>query len=81
MDDEGSLLTLNDPAMVLLGLAALIGLVAGAFWLKLARSIDLDGPTIKAPDPGSFFMAFACTGLALLTASAGFLLGRFTGRF
>ena len=72
---------LSDPASVLIGLGALCGLIAAAQWAKVARSIDESGEVVTGPDKRALGTAAAFTALAVGLASAGYLLGRFTGRF
>ena len=67
--------------MLLLGMAAVSGLAAGTYWLKVIRPIDTDGPALKGPDRDYLAKAAISTGAALLMASIGFLVSRFTGRF
>lgn len=73
---------ITDPAMVLLGLGALVACFAGVQWLRLFRlSRDLhkaDSPGTRARD--TLALAALSTSAALFLCAGGFLLGRLTGR-
>ncbi|MBY8335894.1 hypothetical protein KYN89_02415 [Alteriqipengyuania sp. NZ-12B] len=71
---------LLDPASVLVGLGALVGLFAGFAWHKVWRSIDTSGEAVTGPDKrGLKDAAFLSMGAFTLT-SAGYLFGVFFGR-
>ena len=69
---------LMDPASVMIGLGALAGLVAALVWFEVTRRLDAKPDTVPNEWLGR---AAVTTALALGLASAGYLLGRFTGRF
>lgn len=69
---------LYDPAGVLIGLGALVALVAAACWYRVFRALN------DAPDrlPSRWLGSAALlTAIVLGLVAAGYLLGRFTGRF
>lgn len=79
MDEATFPATAAGISMLLLGIAAVSGIAAGAYWLNVARSMEADGAAIKGPDRDHLAKAAIFTGIALLMASFRFLLGRFTG--
>ena len=79
--DDPSVAPITDPASVLVGLGALVGLFAALYWSRVARSVDPRGEVVKGPDLRSLASAVALTSVGLMLACAGYLLGRFTGRF
>jgi len=80
MDETAGNLLL-DPASVLVGVGALAGLIAARFWLQVSASAKTNGETIKGPLASQLGQAATFTAIALALASAGYLFGRFTGRF
>lgn len=72
---------LTDPSSVLVGLAAICGLFAAAYWARVARSGAASGEMGARPADRNLSTAAALTAFCLGLASAGYLLGRFTGRF
>ena len=79
--DEGSLAALTDPAGLMLGLGSLCAIFAAGMWWRVARAAE----TIAAPEGWQarnwLGHAATLTAVALALAGAGYLLGRFTGRF
>lgn len=70
-----------DPATVLLGFAALCGLLAAWYWWRVSSSVDTSGDVVRGPDKRSLSTAAFLTSLTLALASAGYLLGRLSGSF
>lgn len=72
---------ITDPASVLIGLGALCGLLAVKYWWGVARGASKlhlpDGRKARANLAIAAFLTAACLGLS----GAGYLIGRFTGRF
>lgn len=75
----GSLL--SNPAMVIVSLGAIAGLIAATRWMKASRSIDTSGQVVKGPDKWVLKEASMWTAIFLFIVCGGFLLGRFTGEF
>ncbi|MBM0169677.1 hypothetical protein [Altererythrobacter sp. C41] len=80
MDERFPALVAN-PAIVLVSLGAIAGLLAASYWLKVARSVDTSGDVIKGPDVRDLSVAAILTGVCLFLMCGGFLFGRFTGEF
>ena len=79
--DETDVAPIADPASVLIGLGAICGLIATTQWFALVRDIAKRRDQGKPPSWEALSSAATFTALALGLASAGYLLGRFTGRF
>lgn len=67
-----------DPASVLIGLGALVALVAAVLWYRVFRALDREPSRVPGRVLGG---AALLTSIAFALAAAGYLLGRFTGRF
>jgi hypothetical protein len=72
---------ITDPAMALVSLGVVLGLAAGIYWGKVARSVDTSSTEVRAPDYRDLSIAAALTALALFLSCGGFLFGRLSGRF
>lgn len=70
--DPGVLL---DPARVLVGLGALVGLLAANEWRKVWRSVDTSGEVVTGPDKWGLKEAALWTAIALFLACGGYLFG------
>jgi hypothetical protein len=64
-----------------LGLAAICGLLAAYHWMQVYRSVDSSGESLKGQRIRNMADAALLTSFALALASAGYLIGRFTGKF
>lgn len=71
----------SDPAAALVGLGALCAIMAAGFWVKVARGVDASGDVVRGPAARDLGSAAFLTAGALAFAGAGYLFGRFTGRF
>lgn len=69
---------ITDPASVLIGLGALVAMVAGVCWYRVFRDLERDSKHFPAR---SLSPAALVTAAALWLVGLGYLLGRFTGRF
>ena len=72
---------ITDPASVLIGLGAVCGLIAAGMWFSVVRNIASRSETNQPPRWSLISSAATFTAFSLGLASAGYLLGRFTGRF
>lgn len=72
---------LADPASLLLGIASLSGMVAGAFWWRFATVADKLGTSEGWTARRRLGHAATLTAIALALAGGAYLLGRLTGRF
>lgn len=77
VDDERYPAAITDPALILVALGALFGLLAAFYWYKVFRATGPDG----ARSRGDLSSAAFATAVALFLACGGFLFGLFTGRF
>ena len=66
---------------MLIELGALCGIAAAIYWVRVARSVDTRGESVKGPNPRDLAAAAGLSALALFLACGGYLLGRLTGRF
>jgi hypothetical protein len=71
---------ISNPTHGILGLAAAIGLMAAAAWLRMAKTPDGSKPD-KGVSTSDLRTAALATGLAIGLASFGYLYGRVTGKF
>lgn len=71
----------SNPAIVIVSLGAILGLVAAYRWLKVSRSVNTAGQVVKGPDKWAVKDAALWTSIALFVGCGGFLLGRFIGEF
>lgn len=81
MDDDLYPSAITDPALILIALGALFGLIAASFWYKVflaAKSVP-EGTASMGRD--NLSSAALCTSMGLALACGGFLFGLFTGRF
>lgn len=79
MDDERYPTALTDPALILIALGALFGLLAASYWYKVFKAA---GPVPDAAGGrGDLSSAAFATAVALFLSCGGFLFGLFTGRF
>ncbi len=79
-DPALSEVVLGNVPHILLGLGALAGFVARAFWLRAAK-VDGKGGALDSRARRTLPFAYVTTGVALCLASAGYILGRFSGAF
>lgn len=70
-----------NPAIVIVSLGAILGLLAARGWSKVARSVDTAGQTVRGPDKREVKSASLWTSAALFMICGGFLLGRLIGEF
>lgn len=69
---------ITDPASVLIGLGALVALAASIYWYRVFRALDRNPSRLPGRTLGG---AALLTAIVLALVAAGYLLGRFTGRF
>lgn len=77
MDD----LPITDPASALVGLGALVGLLASWSWMKAWAALRSTGEGRERVSAAALDTPAFLTSITLAFLSAGYLLGRFTGRF
>ena len=71
---------LSDPYMILVGLGAAAGLLAGVYWLKVFRAVEPDGLPVSGAR-NHLGSAALLTAVAMFLMCGVFLLGRLAGRF
>lgn len=68
---------LTDPSAILLGLAALAGLLAARSWFKVFASVNTGGEVVTGPSKRDLKDAAMLSAVAIGLASVGYLLGIF----
>lgn len=69
---------ITDPASVLIGLGALVAIAAAVYWFRVFSALDRNPSRLPGRTLGG---AALLTSIVLALVAAGYLLGRFTGRF